>query len=58
MCLYMHVDGKQFLIQLANDTSPVAVDLHFFIDGCAGLFSDDISLPFVLEFFKFFIIDG
>ena len=43
----MHVDGKQFLIQLANDTSPVAVDLHFYIDGCAGLFSDDISLPFV-----------
>lgn len=53
MCLYMHVDGKQFLIQLANDTSPVAVDLHFFIDGCAGLFSDDISLPFVLESLSF-----
>lgn len=42
-----NVDGKLFNIQLMNDTTPITHDLHFFVDGCAGFFSDDKRLPFV-----------
>ena len=46
---FISIDGKLFNIQLAQNTSAVTHDLHFFIDGCAGLFSDNRTLPFVYD---------
>ena len=47
--LFYSLDGKLFNIQLSQNTSAVTHDLHFFIDGCAGLFSDNRTLPFVFD---------